>query len=87
MIMAHETFISYKYSDAVDVRDRIYENMGEYAKFYRGENGFSPNKSDDSDDAIWNYLKDMIWGTSVTMSFSRQRCFKVVGYPMRFHIA
>ena len=65
--MAHETFISYKYSDAVDVRDRIYENMGEYAKFYRGENGFSPNKSDDSDDAIWNYLKNMIWGTSVTI--------------------
>ena len=65
--MAHETFISYKYSDAVDVRDRIYKNMGEYAKFYRGENGFSPNKSDDSDDAIWNYLKDMIWGTSVTI--------------------
>lgn len=65
--MAHETFISYKYSDAVDVRDRIYENMGEYAKFYRGENGFSPNKSDDSDDVIWNYLKDMIWGTSVTI--------------------
>ncbi len=65
--MAHETFISYKYSDAVDVRDRIYENMGEYAKFYRGENGFSPNKSDDNDDVIWNYLKDMIWGTSVTI--------------------
>ena len=65
--MSRETFISYKYSDAVDVRDRIYNNMGEYAKFYRGENGFSPNKSDDSDDAIWNYLKDMIWGTSVTI--------------------
>lgn len=65
--MAHETFISYKYSDARDVRDRIFENMGEYAKFYRGENGFSPNKSDDSDDVIWNYLKDMIWDTSVTI--------------------
>lgn len=65
--MARETFISYKFSDARDVRDRIYKNMGDYAKFYRGENGFSPNKSDDSDDAIWNYLKDMIWGTSVTI--------------------
>lgn len=65
--MARETFISYKYSDAVEVRDRIYENMGEYARFYRGENGFSPNKSDDSDNVIWNYLKDMIWGTSVTI--------------------
>lgn len=65
--MAHETFISYKHSDAVGVRDRIINHMGEYAKFYRGENGFSPNKSEDSDDVIWNYLKDMIWGTSVTI--------------------
>ncbi len=65
--MAHKTFISYKYSDARDVRDRIIKTMGEDAKYYQGENGFSPNKSDDSDDAIWNYLKDMIWGTSVTI--------------------
>jgi hypothetical protein len=65
--MAHKTFISYKYSDARDVRDRIIKTMGEDAKYYQGENGFSPNKSDDSDDAIWNYLKDMIWGTTVTI--------------------
>ena len=65
--MAHKTFISYKYSDARDVRDRIIKTMGEDAKYYQGEKGFSPNKSDDSDDAIWNYLKDMIWGTSVTI--------------------
>jgi hypothetical protein len=65
--MAHKTFISYKYSDAVSVRDRIIKAMGEDAKYYNGENGFSPNKSDDSEDAIWEYLKDMIWGTSVTI--------------------
>lgn len=65
--MAHKTFISYKYSDARDVRDRIIRHMGEDAKYYNGENGFSPNKSDDSDDAIWNYLKNMIWGTTVTI--------------------
>ena len=27
----------------------------------------APNKSDDSDDAIWNYLKDMIWPTTATI--------------------
>lgn len=65
--MLHKTFISYKYSDARELRDRIIRNMGDYAKYYNGENGFSPNKSDDSDNAIWEYLKDMIWGTSVTI--------------------
>lgn len=65
--MAHKTFISYKYSEAVTLRDRIIDAMGEDAIYYNGENGFSPNKSDDSDDVIWNYLKDMIWPTSVTI--------------------
>ena len=65
--MAHKTFISYKYSESVDLRDRIINAMGEDAIYYKGENGFSPNKSDDSDDEIWNYLKDMIWPTTVTI--------------------
>ena len=65
--MAHKTFISYKFSESVDLRDRIIKAMGEDAIYYKGENGFSPNKSDDSDDAIWNYLKDMIWPTTVTI--------------------
>lgn len=65
--MAHKTFISYKYSEARELRDRIIKAMGEDAKYYNGENGFSPNMSDDTDEKIWNYLKDMIWGTSVTI--------------------
>ena len=65
--MAHKTFISYKYSEARDLRDKIIAAMGDDAVYYNGENGFSPNKSDDSDDAIWNYLKDMIWPTTVTI--------------------
>lgn len=65
--MAHKTFISYKYSESVGLRDRIIKAMGEDAIYYQGENGFSPNKSDDSDDAIWNYLKNMIWPTTVTI--------------------
>lgn len=65
--MAHKTFISYKYSESVKLRDRIVANMGENAEYYNGENGFSPNKSDDSDNSIWEYLKDMIWNTTVTI--------------------
>lgn len=65
--MTRKTFISYKYSDALSVRDRIIKAMGEDAVYYKGENGFSPNMSDDKDSTIWNYLKDMIWGTSVTI--------------------
>lgn len=65
--MSHKTFISYKYSEAVDLRDNIIKAMGTDAIYYNGENGFSPNKSDDTDDAIWNYLKDMIWPTTVTI--------------------
>lgn len=65
--MAHKTFISYKFSESVALRDKIIEAMGDDAVYYKGENGFSPNKSEDSDNAIWNYLKDMIWPTSVTI--------------------
>jgi len=57
--MSHKTFISYKHSEALDLRDNIIKAMGTDAVYYNGENGFSPNKSDDTDDAIWNYLKDI----------------------------
>ncbi len=65
--MAHKTFISYKYSEARSLRDHIISALGEDAVYYKGEHGFSPNKSNDSDNEIWNYLKDMIWGTRVTI--------------------
>lgn len=65
--MAHKTFISYKHSEAVGLRDKIIKAMGSDAIYYNGEKDFSPNKSDDTDDAIWNYLKDMIWPTTVTI--------------------
>ena len=57
--MAHKTFISYKFSESADLRDRIIKAMGEDAIYYKGENGFSPNKSDDSDDAIWNFINNL----------------------------
>jgi len=65
--MAHKTFISYKYSESLKLRDDIIKALGDDAEYYKGENGFSPNMSDDKDETIWNYLKDMIWGTSVTI--------------------
>lgn len=65
--MAHKTFISYKYSDSKELRDRIIRAMGEDAKYYNGENQFSDDLSDESANKIKEYLKDMIWGTSVTI--------------------
>lgn len=45
--MSRKTFISYKYSDVVEnrednnLRDRIIEKLGDGARFYRGEDGYS----------------------------------------------
>lgn len=33
--MAHKTFISYKYSEAQELRDRIIEAMGDDASFFK----------------------------------------------------
>lgn len=65
--MARKTFISYKYSEAVDLRENILKKLGEDAKYYRGENSDSPDLSDYKTDAIKSKLKNMIWGTSVTI--------------------
>lgn len=65
--MAHKTFISYKNSEATGLRDRIIEALGEDAKYYQGEHSGSPDMSDEKTEKIRNYLKDMIWGTSVTI--------------------
>ena len=34
--MAHKTFISYKWSEAQDVRDRIIDALGDDASYYKG---------------------------------------------------
>lgn len=36
--MAHKTFISYKYSESRELRDRIIKALGKDATFYKGEN-------------------------------------------------
>ena len=65
--MARKTFISYKHSEAQDLRDEIIEKLGEDAKFYTGETSDSPDFSDLKTDGIKTKLKDMIYNTSVTI--------------------
>lgn len=65
--MAHKTFISYKYSEAQGLRDRIIEALGDDAMFYRGETSDSPDLSDTSTENIKRALCDMMYDTSVTI--------------------
>lgn len=65
--MAHKTFISYKYSEARSLRDKIINSLGEDARYYSGETSDSPNKADTTTQNIKRYLKDMMYGTSVTI--------------------
>lgn len=65
--MAHKTFISYKYSEAIDLRDRIIEAMGDDSTYYKGETSDSPNLTDTSTENIKKHLRDMMFDTSVTI--------------------
>lgn len=65
--MAKKTFISYKYDEAQELRNKILDRLGEDAKFYRGETSNSPDLSDSTTERIKDYLKDMIFSTSVTI--------------------
>ena len=50
--MAHKTFISYKYSEAQDLRDRIIKAFGDDASYYQGETSASPDLTDTSTENI-----------------------------------
>ncbi|WP_028857220.1 TIR domain-containing protein [Psychrilyobacter atlanticus] len=63
--MARKTFISYKYNEAQELRDNIIEKLGEDARYYKGETSSSPDLTDKSTETIKEYLKDMIYDTSV----------------------
>lgn len=65
--MDRETFISYKYSEACNLRDDILDALGEDAKYYKGETADSPDLTDTSTENIKKNLKDMMHGTSVTI--------------------
>ena len=65
--MAHKTFISYKYSEAQELRDAIIKAMGEAALYYQGETSDSPDLTDTSTENIKKHLRDMMFDTSVTI--------------------
>jgi hypothetical protein len=65
--MAHKTFISYKYSEAQQIRDDIISALGNDATYYKGETSDSPDLTDTSTENIKNKLKDMMYDTSVTI--------------------
>jgi hypothetical protein len=65
--MARKTFISYKYSDATDLRDTILKKLGSDAKYYQGETADSPDLTNTSVENIKKNLRDMMFDTSVTI--------------------
>ena len=65
--MAHKTFISYKYSEARGLRDRIINSLGEDATYYEGETSNCPDLTDTSTENIKKKLSDMMYDTSVTI--------------------
>lgn len=65
--MAHKTFISYKYSEAQDLRDEIINALGDDAQYYKGETADSPDLTDTSTENIKKNLRDMMYDTSVTI--------------------
>lgn len=65
--MAHKTFVSYKWSEAQDLRDDIIEALGDDATYYKGETSDSPDLTDTSTENIKKNLKDMMYDTSVTI--------------------
>lgn len=65
--MAHKTFISYKYSEARNLRNSIIDALGDDAIYYQGETSTSPDLSDTSTENIKRNLTDMMYDTSVTI--------------------
>jgi hypothetical protein len=63
--MARKTFISYKYSEAQDLRDKIIEVLGEDASYYNGETSDSADMADLKTNTIKKKLTDMMFNTSV----------------------
>jgi hypothetical protein len=65
--MARKTFISYKYSEAQDLRDAILESLGDDSSYYQGETSESADLTDTTTENIKQNLKDMMYDTSVTI--------------------
>ena len=55
--MAHKTFISYKWSEAQQLRDDIIDALGEDASYYKGETSDSPDLTDTTYTVNHKYLR------------------------------
>ena len=71
--MAHKTFISYKYSEARNLRNSIIDALGDDAIYYQGETSISPDLSDTSTENIKRNLTDMMYDTSVTIVIIKKK--------------
>lgn len=65
--MSRKTFISYKYSECCDLRDKIINALGDDSKYYQGETSDSPDLTDLKTETIKKKLRDMMYDTSVTI--------------------
>ena len=61
----HKVFVSYKYSDGCDLKDKIMTKLGNQGHIYKGEKSYQ--KLEVADNTIKEYLKDMIFDSSVTV--------------------
>lgn len=65
--MARKTFISYKYDESYELRDKIIAALGEDAMYYQGETSESPSLTGKTTERIRKNLTDMMYDTSVTI--------------------
>ena len=65
--MSRKTFISYKYSECCDLRDKIINALGDDSQYYQGETSDSPDLTDLKTETIKKKLRDMMYDTSVTI--------------------
>lgn len=61
----HKIFVSYKYSDGRQLKDKIMKLLGDQGHIYKGERGWK--ELNVADNTIKEYLKDMIFDSSVTI--------------------
>ena len=61
----HKVFVSYKYSDGCALKDKIMAKLGNQGHIYKGEKNYQ--KLEVADNTIKEYLKDMIFDSSVTV--------------------
>ena len=64
--MGRKVFVSYKYSDGRQCKDRIMSKLGDQGYVYKGEKGFY-DLSSYASSTIKDYLSDMIYDSSVLL--------------------